>query len=77
MRTYTDLNTDAVLAAAAIMVGTLLKAHPDKREWIDRAVASQGQAFPGADILQKASEAILREVDDPMAIIAIRREHGL
>jgi hypothetical protein len=58
------------LAAAAIMVGTLLDALPDdRREWLKESVAKQALIFPGADKLQRASEAILREVDEPMSVI--------
>lgn len=60
------------IAAAAIMVGTLLDAHPDKREWLEGAVAKQAGSFPGAVHLQYASEVILREVDQPKSAIGER-----
>ena len=59
-----------VLAAAAIMVGTLLDALPDdRREWLNGLVERQGQAFPGAERIQRASRAILQEVDEPMSVV--------
>jgi hypothetical protein len=61
----------AALAAGAIMVGTLLDALPaDRREWLDALVAEQGSEFPGAERLQRASEAILTEVDEPRSVIS-------
>lgn len=55
---------DELRAAAAIMVGTLLaELPPDRREWLYGCVANQGETFPGAERLQRASEEILREME--------------
>lgn len=61
------------IAAAAIMVGTMLDARPELRELLEGAVAKQATSFPGAVHLQYASEVILREVDEPMSAIRERR----
>lgn len=76
-REDTERPADDVLAAAAIMVGALLDVLPaptpeDGREWLDDLVATQGAAFPGAEKLQRASEKILREMDDPMSQLNVR-----
>lgn len=55
---------DAMRAAAAIMVGSLLEAAPpEQRAWLEDWVAKQADVFPGADVIQRASAEILREVD--------------
>lgn len=56
-----------LLAAASIMVGTLLSHLPaDRRQWLEDLVERQDLTFRGADRIQQASRAILREVDTPM-----------
>lgn len=60
------------IAAAAIMVGTMLDARPELRDLLEGAVAKQAGSFPGAVHLQRASEVILREVDAPMSVIGRR-----
>jgi hypothetical protein len=62
------------LAAAAIIVGSLLARQPECREWLDDLIEKQHLTFRGADAIQAASRAIMREVDQPMSVIG-RLDH--